>query len=218
LKATPAASPKLPATRRVRGAELRGDLAARLPLDYRRNCGLVRFFPDGRADFPMAELLARLRRFRPIFDARPQSPPALADLLAFGLAPNLQRQIYILNRHNARIYALAWRLGAKGGLPRKLRLQLRAPRRRVGRPPLPRLLIGERHKIGAFSNSQGLAAILAAFFMRRPARLGEMPGPLPRKRLDLPALERRQALKRPAFCATLALIHRDPPLHFFYAN
>jgi hypothetical protein len=142
----------------------------------------------------------------------------LAGFLAFELAPDLQRQIYILNRHNARIYALAWRLGPKGGLPRKLRL--RAPRR-VGRPPLPRLLAGERHKIWAFSNFQGLAA----FSMRRPARLGEMPdprrdgrraGPLPRKRLDLPALERRQALKRPAFCAALALIHRDPPLHFCF--
>jgi hypothetical protein len=117
----------------------------------------------------MAELLARLRRFGPIFDARPQSPPALAGFLAFGLAPNLQRQIYILNRHNAQIYAVAWRLGAKGGLPRKLRLQLRAPRRCVGRPPLPRLLAGIRHKIGAFSNFQGLAAILAVFFMRRAA-------------------------------------------------
>jgi hypothetical protein len=25
-------------------------------------------------------------------------------------------------------------------------------------------------------------------------------------------------LKRPAFCAALALIHRDPPLHFVCAN
>jgi hypothetical protein len=114
-------------------------------------------------------------------------------------------------------------------------------RRRVGRPPLPQLFPGVVEEARAFTYFQGLAAILAAFSMRRPARLGEMPGPLrrtavrlprrpalypaaggglvpadprregrhaeplPRKRLDLPALERRQALKRPAFCATTCI-------------
>jgi hypothetical protein len=84
----PAASPKPPALSPAAASPLplHGDLAARrLPLDYRRNCGLVRFLPYRRVDFPMAELLARPRRFRPPFDVRPKALSLWRTFLLLGL-------------------------------------------------------------------------------------------------------------------------------------
>jgi hypothetical protein len=91
----------------------------------------------------MAEFPAGLA----LFDAHSQRPPALACLFAFGIATNLQRQIDILDLHEAKIYAVAGRLGAKGGL--SLQLQLRGSLRRK-RLALPALEHRQELKLPAF--------------------------------------------------------------------